>query len=198
MLSSAGRLRTRRLVEEARPRAISRPILGSSWPVRGSSTSLPCRFLPLPPEVSPETARAVLGGIADDLPARHCPVCWGPLRDRQRTCSGRCRAAISRQRRAEVEAERDQELQELLERALKLLQVKGTRSSDAACGYFLPPPGGGTEESPTSTSASSEARLSGPSWRRPSRGLSRAGRAGEMGTSPPDRRSIKKALDSPP
>jgi hypothetical protein len=50
---------------------------------------------PVPgPEVPPEPARARLTG-------RLCPVCQAPLTGRQaRACSGRCRAALSRQRRA--------------------------------------------------------------------------------------------------
>ena len=34
-----------------------------------------------------------------------CPICGRPLRGRQRCCSGRCRAALSRRRRIPVKAE---------------------------------------------------------------------------------------------
>jgi predicted nucleic acid-binding Zn ribbon protein len=45
-----------------------------------------------------------------------------PIHARQEVCSGRCRAARSRQRRTEARRERAAEIQALLEAALKKLQ----------------------------------------------------------------------------
>ena len=45
-----------------------------------------------------------------------------PIHDRQEVCSGRCRAARSRRRKAEARRERDAEIRGLLEVALKKLQ----------------------------------------------------------------------------
>jgi hypothetical protein len=44
-----------------------------------------------------------------------------PIHARQEVCTGRCRAARSRQRRAEARRERDAEIRALLEMALKRL-----------------------------------------------------------------------------
>lgn len=52
---------------------------------------------------------------------RACPVCRGFLPEGRTTCSGRCRAALSRQRRDEAKRERDRRVRELLEEALRLL-----------------------------------------------------------------------------
>ncbi len=49
-------------------------------------------------------------------PDRPCPVCKGPMTARQKSaCSGKCRAALSRKKKAEVQEERDQRLQRLVE-----------------------------------------------------------------------------------
>ncbi len=49
-------------------------------------------------------------------PNRSCPVCGTPLGKRQKSaCSGRCRAALSRQRKAHAQEDRDQRLQRLVE-----------------------------------------------------------------------------------
>lgn len=42
----------------------------------------------------------------------------GPIHDRPEVCSGRCRAARSRQRRVEAQQERDAAIRALLEAAL--------------------------------------------------------------------------------
>ncbi len=72
------------------------------------------------PEVPPQAARAPLRGTV--IQFRHCPVCrQNPLTDKQRFCSGKCRAARSRQKKAEERADRDRELRWHLEAALRLL-----------------------------------------------------------------------------
>ena len=73
-----------------------------------------------PPVESPDGVRApARGGV---LASRLCPVCqMVPIHVRQQVCSGRCRAARSRQRKAEAQRERDAEMRALLEAALKKL-----------------------------------------------------------------------------
>ena len=57
------------------------------------------------------------------LASRLCPICRrAPIHARQEVCSGRCRAARSRQRKAEARRERDAEIRALLEAALEKLQ----------------------------------------------------------------------------
>ena len=52
-----------------------------------------------------------------------CPVCrMGPIHARQKVCSGRCRAARSRQRKAEARRRRDAEIRALLEAPLEKLK----------------------------------------------------------------------------
>jgi hypothetical protein len=53
-------------------------------------------------------------------------MCQGPLGDRpnQRACSTKCRAALSRGRRARALAEQDERLAELLRLALRMVQEK--------------------------------------------------------------------------
>ncbi len=47
---------------------------------------------------------------------RRCETCGTPLTGRQKSaCSARCRAALSRRKRAEAQEERDQRLQRLVE-----------------------------------------------------------------------------------
>lgn len=57
-------------------------------------------------------------------PQSRCIVCGAPVGERKgkRTCSGKCRAALSRQRREEAGAERDRLVRALLEQALRLLE----------------------------------------------------------------------------
>ena len=65
------------------------------------------------------------------IDSRRCPVCQTPLtgREAQQVCSGKCRAALSRQKKAERQAwkaaeraQRDRRLRELLEEALGVLE----------------------------------------------------------------------------
>ena len=74
-----------------------------------------------PPGASPDGVRApARGGV---LASRLCPVCHkAPIHARQEVCSGRCRAARSRQRKVEARRERDAEIQTLLEAALEKLR----------------------------------------------------------------------------
>ena len=46
--------------------------------------------------MGPEGARAPVAG-----PGRECPGCGAPLTERQKVCSGKCRAKLSRQRKAD-------------------------------------------------------------------------------------------------
>jgi len=48
-------------------------------------------------------------------PNRPCPVCTGPMTGRQRSgCSGKCRAAVSRKKKAEAQESRDSRLRGLV------------------------------------------------------------------------------------
>ena len=53
--------------------------------------------------------------------SRPCPGCGGILPEGRKACSGKCRAALSRQRRAEAQAEQLHEVHEFLVRALTRL-----------------------------------------------------------------------------
>ena len=60
------------------------------------------------------------GGV---LASRLCPICQKvPIHGGQEVCSGRCRAARSRQRKATARRERDAEIRGLLEAALETLR----------------------------------------------------------------------------
>ena len=72
-------------------------------------------------QVSPEAARAPVEGSPADGGGRFCPVCGEPLRPRQRVCSGRCRAELSRRRYAEARQARDEQVQALILAALALM-----------------------------------------------------------------------------
>ncbi len=52
-----------------------------------------------------------------NCPEHRCKTCGVPLtgRESKKSCSGRCRAALSRKRRAEAQEERDRRLQRLVE-----------------------------------------------------------------------------------
>ena len=51
-----------------------------------------------------------------------CPVCKGPMTGRKiSACSGKCRAALSRKRKAEALEERERRVQRLLQEAVRLL-----------------------------------------------------------------------------
>jgi hypothetical protein len=70
---------------------------------------------------SPDGVRAPAGGSV--LASRLCPLCQKvPIHARQEVCSGRCRAARSRQRKVEARRERDAEIPALLEAALERLR----------------------------------------------------------------------------
>ncbi len=58
-----------------------------------------------------------------DCPDRRCETCGGPLagRERKKSCSGRCRAALSRKKKAQAQEERDLRIRELLETAVRLI-----------------------------------------------------------------------------
>lgn len=68
-------------------------------------------------QIMPEGARALL--VASQL--RCCPACGTPLRPRQRACSGRCRAALSRVRRSARQQARLEEIRALVARTGRLL-----------------------------------------------------------------------------
>jgi predicted nucleic acid-binding Zn ribbon protein len=74
-----------------------------------------------PPVESPDGVRApARGGV---LASRLCPVCRKvPIHAGQEVCSGKCRAARSRRRRAEARRERDAEIRAMLEAALNKLR----------------------------------------------------------------------------
>jgi len=79
-----------------------------------------------PPQVSPGSARALVGGVpANARDLSRCPICGEPLRPRQRVCSGRCRAELSRRRQAQLRHARDQQIRELLVAALALMGKDG-------------------------------------------------------------------------
>jgi predicted nucleic acid-binding Zn ribbon protein len=78
-----------------------------------------------PPQVSPGSARALVGGAPANVPDRRCPVCGNSLRPRQRVCSGRCRAELSRRRQAEARQARDEQVRALLLAALALMGKDG-------------------------------------------------------------------------
>ena len=73
------------------------------------------------PVAQPDSVRApARGGV---LASRLCPVCRKvPIHAGQEVCSGRCRAARSRQRQAEARRERDAEIRGMLEAALEKLR----------------------------------------------------------------------------
>ena len=57
-----------------------------------------------------------------DCPDRRCPVCKGPMPEQKKSaCSGPCRAALSRKKKAEAQEERDRRLRGLLGEAVSLL-----------------------------------------------------------------------------
>lgn len=76
---------------------------------------------PNTPEVSPQPARAPLEGTV--VQSRHCPVCHKkPLTGNQRTCSGKCRAAWSRQRRERERTDADRRIKWHARAILELLE----------------------------------------------------------------------------
>jgi predicted nucleic acid-binding Zn ribbon protein len=74
-----------------------------------------------PPGASPDGVRAP--ATVGVLASRLCPVCQKvPIHAGQEVCSGRCRAARSRQRKTAARRERDAEIRGLLETALEKLR----------------------------------------------------------------------------
>jgi predicted nucleic acid-binding Zn ribbon protein len=73
-----------------------------------------------PPGASPDGVRApARGGV---IASRLCPVCQkASIHAGQEVCSGRCRAARSRLRKATARRQRDAEIRALLETALRKL-----------------------------------------------------------------------------
>ncbi len=94
-----------------------------------SSLSLPDRQDPGLPMVRSvriaqgpsEAARALVEGSPASGDGRLCPVCGEPLKPRQRVCSGRCRAELSRRRQAQARQARDEQVRALLLAALALV-----------------------------------------------------------------------------
>lgn len=76
---------------------------------------------------APESARApVTANLVES--SDRCSACGKPLTGRQRlSCSGRCRAALSRKKKAEAQEERDRKIRGLLEEALGILIGEGDR-----------------------------------------------------------------------
>jgi len=76
-------------------------------------------------ERSPQGARAPLS--VGMVGFRRCLGCGGELAPPRKgaCCSGRCRAALSRQRKAQAERERIEEVRGLLEAALRKLEPDG-------------------------------------------------------------------------
>jgi hypothetical protein len=77
----------------------------------------PRRSLPLD---GPSPERSGVAGSPQPV----CAVCGGPRDDRKReACSDRCRAALSRQRRAQAQVSRDDELRATLTEIRELVQA---------------------------------------------------------------------------
>ena len=76
-----------------------------------------------PPSDGSERAPLVKPGGGVVASPRPCPVCKTPLRGRQESCSGKCRAAKSRQERARELTARDRRVRERLRAALDLVHA---------------------------------------------------------------------------
>ncbi len=74
------------------------------------------------PEIPPRAARAP--HTAPVVASSACLVCGAPMAERKgkQVCSGKCRAALSRRRRAEALRTRDQEIRAGLEGVIRLAQ----------------------------------------------------------------------------
>lgn len=72
-----------------------------------------------------EAVRAALAGAPEPMlssPRPVCPVCRGEIPEGRKSCRvGRCRAALSRRKRARALEDRDARLREALEAALREL-----------------------------------------------------------------------------
>ncbi len=62
-----------------------------------------------------------------EYPDRLCPVCKGPMTGRKESaCSGRCRTALSRKKKAEAQEEREREVTAALDEAEETIRkVRG-------------------------------------------------------------------------
>ena len=76
-------------------------------------------------QVPSEAARALVEGSPAGGGGRFCPLCGKSLRPRQRVCSGKCRAELSRRRQAEARQGRDEQVRALLLAALALMGKDG-------------------------------------------------------------------------
>jgi len=70
------------------------------------------------PDRQPQGARALLAGIVVATPGQ-CPICGAPLHGRQKCCSGKCRAALSRRRRIPIARQDLQEIRRALVSSLE-------------------------------------------------------------------------------
>jgi predicted nucleic acid-binding Zn ribbon protein len=87
---------------------------------------MPSAFLPEKSERAAVAARGE-GVVASSRP---CPVCGEAMTGRKTSaCSDKCRAALSRRRRAEAHTERDRRVRELLEAGLRILGGEQRRYS---------------------------------------------------------------------
>ena len=73
-----------------------------------------------PPDPLPRSARALPGAPVVSSPGV-CPGCGKALTGRQKCCSGKCRAALSRQRRIAVPVEELRVLRSLVKTTLETL-----------------------------------------------------------------------------
>lgn len=77
-----------------------------------------------------ENARAPVVGSS-----RTCPACQKPLEGRQEVaCSGRCRAALSRQRRIQAQTKRDEQIAAAVSAAMWLLRWVADRLNGGRTG----------------------------------------------------------------
>ena len=84
-----------------------------------------------PAEVLPDAARAPVEVPLEASRQPVCHVCGKFLRGRQQICSGKCRAAQSRDKKAQAEAERTRQIRALLTEALRLLDGGTTAAGTA-------------------------------------------------------------------
>ncbi len=80
------------------------------------------------PDDPPESERAAVApgvvGFPDPILPGSCPVCGSPLTGRQRVaCSDRCRAELSRRRKAQAQAERETQVRAYLQTAGEALEA---------------------------------------------------------------------------
>jgi predicted nucleic acid-binding Zn ribbon protein len=75
-------------------------------------------WIALPSGDAPGGARAP---STTNLVDSRCPMCGTLLKKKQRICSGKCRAALSRQRKTDAQASRDRQLRMHLKEALRLV-----------------------------------------------------------------------------